>query len=70
MFFVQQLGVRDVKGVGSVGDVLPTFKTVVMYGHFDENRATRCHQIVEIKPNFPVFYRGLKNGVMSTKTIT
>lgn len=35
--------------------VLPTFKTVVMYGHFDGNPATWCYQIVEIKPNFPVF---------------
>ena len=55
VFFVQQLEVRG---------VLPTFETVVMYGHFDKSRATWYRQIVEIKPKFPVFYRGLKNGVM------
>ena len=50
--------------------VLPTFETVVMYGHFDGSRAAWYRQVVEITTKFPVFYRGLKNGVMSTKTLT
>ena len=45
-------------------DVLLTFETVVMYGHFDESRAAWCCQIVEIDPKFPDFYRKWKNGVM------
>ena len=56
--------------VSGVWGVLPTFETVVMYGHFDESRPAWCYQIVEIKPKFPVFAKGVKNGVMSTKTIT
>ena len=39
-----------------VRDVLPTFETVVMYGHFDGDRSAWCYQIVEIKPKIPVFY--------------
>ena len=51
-------------GAGSVRGVLLTFEIVVMYGHFDESRAAWYRQTVKIDPKFPVFYRGLKNGVM------
>ena len=50
--------------------VLATFETVVMYGHFNESRDAWYRQIVEIKPKFPIFAKGVKNGVMSTKTLT
>ena len=53
-----------------VRGVLLTFETVVMYGYFNGSRAAWCCKIVEIDPEFPVFYMEWKNGVMSTKTIT
>ena len=59
--FVQRLGVRG---------VLLTFKTVVMYGHFDGSRGVWCRKIVETKLKFSIFDKGVKNGVMSTKTFT
>ena len=55
------LEVLEVRGVRCV---LPTFKTVVMYGHFDESRSAWYRQVVEITPKFPVFAKGVKNGVM------
>ena len=39
-----------------VRGVLPTFETVVMYGHYDEGLVVGYSQIVEIEPKFPVFY--------------
>lgn len=43
-------------GVWGVRGVLPTFETVVMYGHFDGSRLAWYRQIVENDPKFPVFY--------------
>ena len=63
-------GAGSVKCVRGVRGVLPTFETVVMYVHFDGARAAWYRQVVEIKPNLPVFAQGVKKGVMSTKTIT
>ena len=60
----------EVLEVSGVLGVLPTFETVVMYVHFDESRSAWYRQVVEITHKFTVFAKGVKNGVMSTKTST
>ena len=55
VFFVQRLGVRGVLCVWGVRCVLPTFRTVVMYRHFDETGLLDISKLSRSNQNFQFF---------------